>query len=111
MADLIKRAALLIGLALLVAGCAATPKNGPGSQSAAANYYQAWTTAQLQSRRTQLLREVAAPDLKIDPVTGASSSSSSSWQDDKMASRDLNEIQAELLRRDPSGKLLRSPGM
>lgn len=108
MAHFIQLTAVLIGLAVLGAGCAATPKNAPGPQSAArTNYYQSWTTAQLQSKRTQLLREIAGPNMKIDPVTGASSSPQ---LENKLASRDLNDIEAELLRRDPSGKLLGSPG-
>lgn len=108
MTHLIKLAALFAAGALLAGGCAGAPKTGTAPQGAATGRYEAWTTGQLQSKRTQLLRESAKPDLKIDPATGASTSS---WQTDKLAARDLNEIDAELLRRDPSGKLLGSPGM
>ena len=85
-------------------GCDHNSKAPVSQNVPVAGGYQSWTTAQLQSKRTQLMLQSAKPDMQVDPVNGGSYNP----QHNRL-NQDLNAINAELMRRDPSGKLLGQP--
>ena len=99
------RLILLAGLTLLFCGCAEQPlpppTSGSGSLETQAKYAQ-WTVGQLELKRAQLRHELdraywnAGSPMMVMIAQGD--------RDDKQ--KQAEEIEAELLRRDPSGGLL-----